>query len=81
MGGVGRADARAAVAGGVAGCLPLGGHCVEALDDGFELANGRAQAGREHGVLGGVLGDGGDQQGDDRGQGLAQGSGGCMCHS
>ena len=59
--------ARRAVARG----LPLGHHGVEAAGDLLQLANGRAQARRKHGVLGCVFGEGRDQDGDDRGERLA----------
>ena len=51
--------------------LPVGGHRVEATDDLLKLANGRAQARREQGVLGCVFGEGRNQDGDDRGERLA----------
>ena len=63
-----RAAGRAA---GVLLRLPFVGQGLEAAGEFFELADGRAKARREHGVLGRVFGDGGDQQGDDRGERLA----------
>ena len=65
----------------VARGLPFGGQGLEAAGEFFELADGRAQSRREHGVLGRVFGDEGDQEVDDRRQGLAQGNGGCGMHS
>jgi hypothetical protein len=64
---------------GLAG-LPFGGQGVEAPDEFFQLANGRAAAPGEHGVLAGVFGDGGDQQMDDRGERLAEGGGRDVLH-
>ena len=61
--------------GEVAGGLPVAHRGIEVAGDLFQLADGRVQGRREHGVLGGVFGDGGDQGGDDRGEGLAQGRG------
>jgi hypothetical protein len=61
---------RRADAGGLPG-LPFVGQGLEAVRDFFELADGRAKARREHGVLGRVFGEGGDQHGDDRGERLA----------
>jgi hypothetical protein len=56
-------------------------HGFEALHEVFELTDGGAHQRRQHGVLDGVFGDGGDQQGDDRGKGLAQLGGRGRMHS
>ncbi len=55
--------------------FPFLDHGFELAGQFFQLANGRAASRREHGVLGRVFGEGGDQHGDDRGDRLAQGSG------
>jgi hypothetical protein len=50
----------------------VGDDRVEAVDEGVQLANGRAAGAGEQGVLGGVFGEGGDQDFDDRGERLSQ---------
>jgi hypothetical protein len=54
------------------GGLPFGDHGVEAPGDFLQLADGRAASPREHGVLAGVFGEGGDQEFDDCRERLAQ---------
>ena len=73
--------ARAGLGGVMAGGFPFLDHGFELAGQFFELANGRAASRREHGVLGRVFGEGGDQQGDDRGERLAQGGGRGGMHS
>jgi len=68
-------------AGAGAGGLPLGGQGIELADQGLELTDGRAASPREQGVLGGVFGEGSDQDRDDRRERLAQGSGCDGLHS
>ena len=57
------------------GGFPFGDHGFEPAGQFLQLAHGRAASRREHGVLGRVFGEGGDQQGDDRGDRLTQGRG------
>jgi len=59
----------------MAGGLPVGGQGIETAHQILKLPDGRAAAPREQGVLGGVFGEGGDQNRDDRRERLAQGSG------
>jgi hypothetical protein len=64
--------------------FPFGDHRFEFAGEGFQPADGRAQARREQGVLGRVLGDGCDQEVEERSESLGQGGGElvpCDCHS
>jgi hypothetical protein len=55
------------------GGFPFGGHAVELSGELLDLANGRANPRREHGVLGRVFDEGCDQGGEECRERLSQG--------